>query len=205
MTWASGRGLTAALDSTSEPDPWAQFPYHFNQWQIEEDASGHRKDPLLHLWLGGDKQSNVEAHEGRESAEEVHQHGCLHREPWAEQDCKVPCKSQRQRRQHQRSKQSFFVHVCVFSLLWARPQVGPGDLSPISCGISWHRMATVVAMPVSAEEEKAAPTTRPSAKLWRLSPTITITASRGTPCSGTQRDACVVRAIWQTGSCRATN
>lgn len=83
------------------------------------------------------------------------------------------------------------------------------DLSPISCGISWHRIATVVAMPVSAEEEKAAPTTRPSAKLWRLSPTITIKASRGTPCPGNTKRVCVVKAHPQTMtislSCQATN
>lgn len=60
--------------------------------------------------------------------------------------------------------------------------------SPISWGISWHRIATVVAMPVSTELEKAAPTTKPSAKLWRLSPTITITASSGMPRSGENGD-----------------
>ena len=70
-------------------------------------------------------------------------------------------------------------------------------------------MATVVAMPVSAEEENAAPTTRPSAKLWRLPPTITITASRGTPCPGSTKGACVITAHPQTMTinqpCQAIN
>ena len=56
-------------------------------------------------------------------------------------------------------------------------------------------MATVVAMPVSADEEKAAPTTRPSAKLWRLSPTITIRASRGTPCPANTKTDCLAPLV----------
>lgn len=49
---------------------------------------------------------------------------------------------------------------------------------PISWGISWHKIATVVVTPVSVEDENAAPITKPSAKLWRLSPTRTIIANK---------------------------
>lgn len=66
------------------------LPDHFHQWEVEEYPSSHSKDPLLDRRLRGQEESNVETSEGRHSAEEVHQQRHLHRQPWAQQHCKVP-------------------------------------------------------------------------------------------------------------------
>lgn len=64
--------------------------HHFHQWQIEKNPSSDGEDPLLHFCLRGNKEPDVEAHEGRQRAEKVHQHSSLHWESRAEQHCKVP-------------------------------------------------------------------------------------------------------------------
>ena len=48
---------------------------------------------------------------------------------------------------------------------------------PNSCGSSWQNTVMLVAIPVETLCEKAAPIARPSAKLWRASPTIIMTAT----------------------------
>lgn len=206
IQWTQEKLLHKKTAETSFPCwIWFSNSYHFYQWQIKENPSSYSEDPLLHFHLCRNKQSDVQTHEGRQSAEKVHKHSSPHCESRAEQHCKVPFWDGKQKRwvasrmfpglNHKHNKS--FPHSKAY------------DLSPISCGISWHKIATVVAMPVSAEEEKAAPTTRPSAKLWRLSPTITITASRGTPCPVNTKGVCVVtvhpQTVTKAQSCQATN
>lgn len=48
--------------------------------------------------------------------------------------------------------------------------------SPISCGISWRRIAKEVPIPAGTEIKKLAPMTIPSIKLWTKSPTKLICA-----------------------------
>ena len=47
------------------------------------------------------------------------------------------------------------------------------DNSPISCGSSWHRTATLVDTPLQGPEAKATPMAIPSARLWIPSPRMT--------------------------------
>lgn len=55
-------------------------------------------------------------------------------------------------------------------------QSGLFSVLPNSCGNSWQKTAMAVESPLVNEAENAAPTARPSAKLWKPSPTITIHA-----------------------------
>ena len=67
----------------------AAAAHHLHQREVEEDAGGDAEDPMLHRGLRGDEQADVEAQEGSEGAQEVHQHRRLHRQPGVQQHRKV--------------------------------------------------------------------------------------------------------------------
>ena len=175
--------------------------YHIHKGDVQEHASGKTENVSRSPELSQDDAHDESSITGARG-EEVVQHCLAERHAGIQQNGEISC---RQTKVTISSDQCGYLgetwrrtspRLTTRSRGWMEDAFQKRNYSPSSCGNSSHRTAKLMLIPVRTLSLNAAPIDKPSMKLWRPSPKMTIHATVAIALSFSLLNSTVLPWLW---------